>query len=232
MESRFSEDFAAVRIHVGGRAADTAAAFHAKAYTIGQNIVFGARRYTPETFDGRRLLAHELAHVVQQRRGGAVPELRRGGALELAADQAARSVTTGTGPVTVGGAAAIGIARENGEDEFDKAISTWTTLDQQTEEEARRKPGPPPKHNSTTATTNPPPKPDTIDKVLDNSRVLRDQRNRALKRRNRALRRGQDPSAFDVKPQGSDYAKYRDAACEAGREGPEPKFTVKGQKVQ
>jgi hypothetical protein len=233
MEARFGEDFAAVRIHVGGRAADTAAAFHAKAYTIGQNIVFGARRYTPETFDGRRLLAHELAHVVQQRRGGAVPELRRGSALELAADEAARKVTTGAGPVMVGAAAAIGVARETDEDEdeFDKALSTWTTLDQQTEEEARRKPGPPPKHDSTTATTNPPPKSDTIDKVLQDSRIFRDQRNRALKRRNRALRRGQDPSAFDVGPEGSDYAKYRDAAREAGREGPEAQYADKGQKI-
>lgn len=215
METRFAEDFAAVRIHVGGRAADMAAAVHAKAYTLGQNIVFGARNYAPETFEGRRLLAHELAHVVQQRRGGALPELRRGSALELAADQAARSVTTGTGTVAVRGAGGIGIARETGEDEI---VSTWTKLDQQTEEEARRKPGPPPKHDTATATTNPPPKADAIDPALrDQSRALREQRKELLRQREEARKRGEDPAAIKPKPPVVDIDKYRDAVRTATR---------------
>jgi len=212
LETRFGEDFGGVRIHASGRAADAAAAVHAKAYTLGQNIVFGARRYAPETFEGRRLLAHELAHVVQQRRGGGLPELRQGSALELAADQAARSVATGIGPVVVNGAAGHGIARETDEDEIDRALSTWTKLDQQTEEEARRKPGPPPKSDTTTPTTNPPAKAASVDHALrDQSRALREQRKELLRQREEARKRGEDPGAIKPKPPVVDLDKYRDA---------------------
>ncbi|MBV8935131.1 MAG: DUF4157 domain-containing protein, partial [Alphaproteobacteria bacterium] len=211
LETRFGEDFEGVRIHADGRAADAAAALHAKAYTLGENIVFGVRRFAPETFEGRRLLAHELAHVVQQRRGGGLPELRQGSALELAADQAALSVATGAGPVAVNGAAGIGIARETDEDEIDKALSTWTKLDQQTEEEARRKPGPPPKRDTTTATTNPPPKADAVDPTLRDGHALREQRQELLRQREEARKRGEDPAAIKPKPPVVDIDKYRDA---------------------
>ena len=66
MENRFGQDFGQVRIHTGGQAAESAAAIQAKAYTSGRNIVFGAGEYRPESIEGRRLLAHELAHVGQQ----------------------------------------------------------------------------------------------------------------------------------------------------------------------
>lgn len=66
MESRFGHDFSQVRIHADGNAAASARAVHAHAYTLGQDIVFDAGRYAPQTDGGRRLLAHELAHVVQQ----------------------------------------------------------------------------------------------------------------------------------------------------------------------
>jgi hypothetical protein len=67
MELRFGKDFGQVRVHVDGRAADSAGAVNALAYTVGQDIVFGSGRYLPQTGEGRRLLAHELAHVAQQR---------------------------------------------------------------------------------------------------------------------------------------------------------------------
>ena len=67
MESRFGHDFGQVRIHAGNGAAASARAVHARAYTLGRDIVFGANQYAPTTSEGRRLLAHELAHVVQQR---------------------------------------------------------------------------------------------------------------------------------------------------------------------
>jgi hypothetical protein len=66
MERRFGTSFADVRVHTGDRAADAAASVSAKAFTIGSEIVFGAGRWEPESHEGRRLLAHELAHVVQQ----------------------------------------------------------------------------------------------------------------------------------------------------------------------
>jgi hypothetical protein len=66
-EPRFGQDFGDVRVHAGAMAADSARAVSARAYTIGRDVVFGSREYSPQTHDGRRLLAHELTHVVQQR---------------------------------------------------------------------------------------------------------------------------------------------------------------------
>ena len=71
MESRFCQDFSRVRVHSDAKAAESARAVHAQAYTVGQSIVFGAQRYAPMTETGQWLLAHELAHAVQQN-GGAV----------------------------------------------------------------------------------------------------------------------------------------------------------------
>lgn len=55
-----------VRIHTGDRAAQSATAVNARAYTVGSNIVFGTNQYQPATAIGQRLLAHELTHVAQQ----------------------------------------------------------------------------------------------------------------------------------------------------------------------
>jgi hypothetical protein len=66
MEQRFGHDFSRVRVHSGGAAEQSALEVNANAYTVGSNIVFGAGRFAPGTNEGRRLIAHELAHVVQQ----------------------------------------------------------------------------------------------------------------------------------------------------------------------
>jgi hypothetical protein len=66
MERRFGYDFANVRIYRDAQAAESARAVNANAYTVGSQIVFDSSRYAPETEEGRRLLAHELTHVVQQ----------------------------------------------------------------------------------------------------------------------------------------------------------------------
>lgn len=71
MEPRFGHDFSRVRIHSDERAAESARAVNALAYTVGRDVVFGMQQYRPETREGRRLLAHELTHVVQQG-GGAI----------------------------------------------------------------------------------------------------------------------------------------------------------------
>ena len=70
MEPRFGADFSEVRLHTDGSAARSSSAVGAAAYTVGPHIVFGANRYQPETPAGRRLLAHELTHVLQQRADG------------------------------------------------------------------------------------------------------------------------------------------------------------------
>jgi hypothetical protein len=65
-EPRFGADFSRVRVHLGSRAASSAGAVHAHAYTVGNDIVFGEGRYSPGSPPGRKLLAHELAHISQQ----------------------------------------------------------------------------------------------------------------------------------------------------------------------
>jgi hypothetical protein len=69
MERRFGHDFAGVRVYSDARAAESAEAVNARAYTIGSHVVLGAGQPSPATPAGRQLLAHELAHVVQQERG-------------------------------------------------------------------------------------------------------------------------------------------------------------------
>jgi hypothetical protein len=65
-EPRFGHDFSNVRIHTDGQAAASARAVNALAYTAGQHVVFEARAYRHETDAGRKLLAHELTHTIQQ----------------------------------------------------------------------------------------------------------------------------------------------------------------------
>ena len=66
MESRIGFDFSSVRLHTDARAANSAQLLSAHAYTVESNVVFAPGRYAPQTGEGRRLLAHELTHVVQQ----------------------------------------------------------------------------------------------------------------------------------------------------------------------
>ena len=66
MEQRFGYDFSRVRVHAGMAAEQSARDLNAHAYTVGPNMVFGAGRFAPGTHQGRRLIAHELTHVVQQ----------------------------------------------------------------------------------------------------------------------------------------------------------------------
>ncbi|HLG14203.1 MAG TPA: DUF4157 domain-containing protein [Blastocatellia bacterium] len=66
MEPRFGHDFSQVRVHADTRAAESARTVNALAYTVGSDIAFGGGEYAPGTKGGRRLLAHELTHVVQQ----------------------------------------------------------------------------------------------------------------------------------------------------------------------
>lgn len=120
MESRFGADFSTVRIHDDEPAHASAAALRAKAFTDGEHIAFSDRRYEPRSVRGRQLLAHELAHVIQQRRGSlprAAPSPTP--ALESAADVAAGAMAQGTGPIAVAGTAAPGVARKEEDDDYE-----------------------------------------------------------------------------------------------------------------
>ena len=77
MEARFGVDFSGVRVHDGAQATESAKSVRALAYTVGNNVVFNTNQYQPASVAGQRLLAHELAHVVQQS-GGATLRRRMG----------------------------------------------------------------------------------------------------------------------------------------------------------
>jgi hypothetical protein len=93
MEPRFGHDFSRVRVHADSRAAASAGSIGALAYTVGQDIVFGAGQFAPQTLRGQGLVAHELAHTLQQDRGGE-PGTSRDPA-ERDADAAARAILHG-----------------------------------------------------------------------------------------------------------------------------------------
>jgi Domain of unknown function (DUF4157) len=75
MEPRFGRDFGGVRVHTDQQAAESARAVDAHAYTVGQHIVFDSGKYDPHSGSGQKLLAHELAHTVQQRNVQHTPEV-------------------------------------------------------------------------------------------------------------------------------------------------------------
>jgi uncharacterized protein DUF4157 len=106
MEARLGADLSAVRIHTGERAAASAAAMGAAAYTVGDDIVFGAGSYSPGTGEGRHVLAHELAHVQQQRSGpvsgsdtgSGIAVSDPGDSFEAAAESTARRLSSAHSP--------------------------------------------------------------------------------------------------------------------------------------
>lgn len=118
MESRFGHDFSSVRIHSDSLAGESARDISAHAYTAGDHIAFAPGKYQPESHSGRELLAHELAHTVQQgglqRRGSDLAvDTEPGSALEHEADTAARTALHGSGmPCIAGRSASLVISRE------------------------------------------------------------------------------------------------------------------------
>lgn len=96
LEPRFGHDFGRVRVHNDDRAAESARAVGALAFTIGQDVVFAKGQYAPHTASGQKLLAHELAHVVQQAAASSAftPAIDKGASdpSERAADHIAEKV--------------------------------------------------------------------------------------------------------------------------------------------
>lgn len=106
LEPRFGTDFSQVRVHTDTRAAASAHSIGARAYTVGQDIVFGAGMYSPGTATGARLLAHELTHTIQQRGGttGIATDLKVGASTDPAeheAESTAAAVMASAGPAGV-----------------------------------------------------------------------------------------------------------------------------------
>ena len=122
MEPGFGKDFSRVQIHTDSRAAESARVTNALAYTVGQDIVFDVGQYAPVTDRGKRLLAHELAHVVQQQHAShSAAMTEAGSAQERSADDAAEQVMVqGRIPSVV--SAGLGIARLQPEIESSKRV--------------------------------------------------------------------------------------------------------------
>ena len=105
MEPRFGQDFGDVRVHTDAQAAASADAVQAQAYTVGNHVAFGDGQYQPGSSAGQRLLAHELAHVVQQGEQATSAHLRvepAASVSEHAADQAAQRVASGEAIGSIG----------------------------------------------------------------------------------------------------------------------------------
>ena len=117
MESHFNHNFSAVRVHSDAITEKSTRELNANAYTFGRDIVFAPGQFAPHTTEGKHLLAHELAHVVQQQRGGSSPSIVADAPHERSADAAAADVAAGKMSVSVVGATGVGIARAPKDDE-------------------------------------------------------------------------------------------------------------------
>lgn len=140
MEPRFGRHLAHVRVHTDARAAESARAVHAQAYTVGPNVVFGESKFTPSTPAGRELLAHELAHTLQQRSpAGSPPKDHASSPHEQAANTAARSVAAGrTVPLALP-ASGIGLSRTpTDDDDRAQAVAEAEALLKRMEEDERK----------------------------------------------------------------------------------------------
>ena len=137
MELRFGHDFSLVRVHTDAQSAASARAVDALAYTVGRDVVFGAGQYAPHSPAGRRLLAHELAHVAQQsgalQRAAAADDARseatREALDEAEADRAAGAVAGGHAAPALG-ASALALRRQEApaESEEQRRVSTADLL--------------------------------------------------------------------------------------------------------
>jgi cell division septum initiation protein DivIVA len=125
MEQRFGEDFSNVRIHTDQSAVQSTNEVYAKAYTIGQDIVFDKDRFAPNTPEGLGLLAHELTHVVQQQRGSSIHPSSNDSALEQEAEKVATAVLGGAPLIRVSCGTGVTISRQP---DLDKETSARTTL--------------------------------------------------------------------------------------------------------
>jgi hypothetical protein len=94
-ETRFGFDFGKIRIHDDSNGAELARNLNAKAFTIGQEVFFGAGRFQPETREGQRLISHEMVHVLQQAHTPGLhnPSHSQGAVLQRQEDQTAQQQT-------------------------------------------------------------------------------------------------------------------------------------------
>lgn len=133
LEGRMGTDFSDVRIHTGPKADESARSISAQAYTVGSDVVFRSGAYQPDTQAGRHVLAHELAHVVQQKAGPVAGSPAPGGIsishpadpFEQAAERAADSAMSGgtAAPVQAGGGDGVTAQRAEEDEDVAQALT-------------------------------------------------------------------------------------------------------------
>jgi hypothetical protein len=127
LEDRMGADFSDVRVHTDGKADQSARSINAQAYTVGSDVVFRSGAYEPDTQGGRHVLAHELAHVMQQKAGpvsgtpapGGISISHPSDSFEQAAERSATQAMAG-GPVQTmpsGGGEAVSVQRAEDDDD-------------------------------------------------------------------------------------------------------------------
>jgi hypothetical protein len=136
MESRFGYDFGNVRMHTNENAAKSAESVNALAYTVANNIVFTKGHFEPNTNEGRKLIAHELVHVIQQGRGDTLPSRFVTNASHENAAVKTTSTAGRRGGMIVNGMSEIIIARtpRSIEVSLDPASLSFTELEKEIKE--------------------------------------------------------------------------------------------------
>ncbi|HXM57299.1 MAG TPA: DUF4157 domain-containing protein [Candidatus Dormibacteraeota bacterium] len=143
LEERMGQDFSDVRIHTGGKADESARSISAQAYTVGTDVVFRSGAYQPDTPSGRHVLAHELAHVVQQKSGpvsgtpapGGISISTPGDHFEQAAERTADMAMSGPAPSPVPAASGDGVTAQRAAEEEEEDVAQTLTAQRAEEEE-------------------------------------------------------------------------------------------------
>ncbi|KYC37265.1 hypothetical protein WA1_47480 [Scytonema hofmannii PCC 7110] len=139
MEQHFGQNFSNIRLHTNAQAAESARAVNALAYTVNHHIVFGSAQYAPTTAEGKKLLAHELTHTIQQSNHVQTSERpltisHPQDAAEQEANRAANALF-GTQPMTDVSKTGVTIARETPmqvnymDQSWQEQSYTWTKYD-------------------------------------------------------------------------------------------------------
>ncbi|HEY9286493.1 MAG TPA: DUF4157 domain-containing protein [Candidatus Dormibacteraeota bacterium] len=143
MEARLGADFGNVRIHTDSKASESAKSVQAHAYTVGNDVVFQSGKYDPGSDSGKRMLAHELTHVVQQRSGPVDGTPAAGGikisspsdSFERAAETNADRVMSSAQPAPVAAAPGASVQRAESDEDKDDAVQGYF-VQREAEEEA------------------------------------------------------------------------------------------------
>jgi hypothetical protein len=149
LEDRMGADFSDVRVHTGAKADESARSISAQAYTVGNEVVFRSGAYEPDTPGGRHVLAHELAHVMQQKAGpvsgtpapGGISISHPSDSFEQAAEHSAAQAMSGAPVQTMpsGGSGAI-VAQRAGEEDEEDQVQTLVAQREAEEEDKEELP--------------------------------------------------------------------------------------------